>query len=279
MRQSVESVINESKYFEKVLNKILYSTDQQPNASRLVSVIRTQTININRNVNTRENLKKKLRFKLARIIICLRKLTNASSKSFLNEASQLKLLTDTILNHMKENNELKSNELEDDDIDTEVAQMVRANVDYEEFNEFNFLDASEEEEEEVEDNDDDDKEQFGLDESDELYNDDPFVNVSVDIKEFKRFYVFNYVLEEFGNSLDDRVLAEYSEDIVKSLECELEDHVDDLRRDFVNIDKYVKELRVAIGKEWLNKYEEKVFQNKYGQKLLNLNYLEENDEK
>jgi hypothetical protein len=278
MRQSVESVINESKYFEKVFNKILYSTDQQPNASRLVSVIRTQTININRNVNTRENLKKRLRFKLARIIICLRKLTNASSKSFLNEASQLKLLTDTILNHMKENNELKSNELEDDDIDTEVAQMVRANVDYEEFNEFNFLDASEEEEEEVEDNDDD-NEQIGLDESDELYNDDPFVNVSVDIKEFKRFYVFNYVLEEFGNSLDDRVLAEYSEDIVKSLECELEDHVDDLRRDFVNIDKYVKELRVAIGKEWLNKYEEKVFQNKYGQKLLNLNYLEENDEK
>ena len=109
MRQSVESVMNESKYFEKVFNKILYS-DQQPNASRLVSAIRSQAININRNVNTRENLKKKLRFKLARIIICLRKLTNASSKSFLNEASQLKLLTDTILNHMKENNELKSNE-------------------------------------------------------------------------------------------------------------------------------------------------------------------------
>jgi len=275
MRQSVESVINESKYFEKVFNKILYS-DQQPNASRLVSAIRSQAININRNVNTRENLKKKLRFKLARIIICLRKLTNASSKSFLNEASQLKLLTDTILNHMKENNELKSNEKEeehDDEIDSEVAQMVRANVDYEEFNEFNFLDASEEEEDE-EDNDD---EQFEI--GDELYNDDPFVNVSVDIKEFKRFYVFNYVLEEFGNSLDDRVLAEYSEDIVKSLECELEDHVDDLRHDFVNIDKYVKELRIAIAKEWLNKYEEKVFQNKYGPKLLNLNYVEENDEK
>ena len=47
----------------------------------------------------------------------------------------------------------------------------------------------------------------------------------------------------------------------------------------MNIDKYVKELRVAIAKEWLNKYEEKVFQNKYGQKLLNLNYVEENDEK
>ena len=253
-------MINESKYFEKVFNKILYS-NQPKSQSRFVDFINHQPQTINKNVNTKENLKRKLRFKLGRIIICLRKLTNTCSKSFLNETSQLKLLTDTILNHMKENNEHKSSDM--DSIDDVIG------IDYEELNEFNFMDSVEDE--------------FDLDEngdeSEDFYNDDPFVNVSVDIKQFKRFYVFNYVLEEYGNTLDERFLAEYSEDIVKSLESELEGHVKDLRRDFAHIDKYVKELRVAIAKEWLNKYEEKIFQNKYGQKLLNLNYLEENDEK
>ena len=255
LRQSVELVISENKYFEKVFNKLLIS-NQQLN-SQFINIIHPQTTIIKNN-NTRENLKRKLRFKLGCIIICLRKLTNTCSKSFLNESYQLNLLTDTILNHMHENDEYKTSDIE--------------NVDYEELNEFNFMDSTQDELDiEGEEENDEEDENF--------YIDDPFVNVSVDIKEFKRFYVFNYILEEFGNTLDDRFLAEYSEDAAKNFENELEGHVEDLRRDFVHIDKCVKELRIAIAREWLNKYEEKIFQNKYGQKLLNINYLEENEEK
>ena len=74
---------------------------------------------------------------------------------------------------MHENDEYKTSDIE--------------NVDYEELNEFNFMDSTQDELDiEGEEENDEEDENF--------YIDDPFVNVSVDIKEFKRFYVFNYIL-------------------------------------------------------------------------------------
>lgn len=255
-RGHVESILNESKYFEKVFNKILESNQEASESSSLYVVKRKSP---NQNLNTRENLKKKLQFKLARIIMCLRKLTNVCSKNVLNESSQLRLLTETILMHMKENKDVADND-EQLDVEFEIDGVA-----LDDLNEFNFMNMYDEDTE--------------LDNEEDDETDDPFINVSVDLKDFKRFYVYNYVLEEFGKALDEKSVVDFTEDIVESIERELEQNVNDLRKDFLLIDRYVKELRVVIAKEWLTKNDEKIFQNKNDRRLLSVNYVEENDEK
>ena len=273
-RRDIESVLGENKYFEKILHKILQS--------KLLHEATT-----NKNVNTSDKLKKKLRFKLARIIICLRKLTNACDKNFMNDSYQYKYVTDAFLPQSvdieklcdAENDAIDDEEEaedDDDDLDIELELHGLGLNDFEDFNSLSFTQlrlskASLPVENDDEEDDDDDDDVIKTDRT------DAYVDVNLDIKEFKRFYVFNLVLDNHGTHLDETSLVEYTEDIMGSIENEIDECADDLRGDFPHIDNYVKELRAVIAKEWLSRFEDKFLRNTYGQKVSNLNL--ETDEK
>ena len=70
---------------------------------------------------------------------------------------------------------------------------------------------------------------------------------------------FEKLLADHGHLFHDHLHVssiEYSEDIVASIDKEIEQAADDLRKDVTTIDKFIQELRMAEAKEWLKLYEE-----------------------
>ncbi len=71
-------------------------------------------------------------------------------------------------------------------------------------------------------------------------------------------------LEKNGLELNKKeFFVEYSEDIVKSTDNEIECIVSDIRRDFPGVDKHVKELKCAVTKEWLAGYKDRFLNSRY----------------
>ncbi len=92
---------------------------------------------------------------------------------------------------------------------------------------------------------------------DELINQWNFFNATFsDFDETKlhAHYQFNSILIDHGktlNELDNTI--EYTEDIVGSFENEVKVKADELRLDFPLIEKYVKEIRMIVAKEWIER--------------------------
>jgi len=69
-----------------------------------------------------------------------------------------------------------------------------------------------------------------------------------------------YGVEKKGSEIID-----YREDIVRSVELEIEEKASELRKDFPNIDPYLNELHYAVTTEWLSEYKDRYLDNKYSE--------------
>lgn len=79
---------------------------------------------------------------------------------------------------------------------------------------------------------------------------------------YKKRVEFDSILLHQGKNVTNRPhLVEYSENVVESIEKEIEGKLKELRGDFPNIDKFTQELRGIIAKEWLASYQDKYLQS------------------
>ena len=69
---------------------------------------------------------------------------------------------------------------------------------------------------------------------------------------------FDDIIRKHGVELDKkRCNIEYAENIVKSVETEIEKNISELRKDFPDIDKHIKEIRSSVVREWLDDYKKR----------------------
>lgn len=74
---------------------------------------------------------------------------------------------------------------------------------------------------------------------------------------------FEFIITKYG-TMTHRIHLDYSEDILKSVENELELHLAELRNDFKQIDFYViNQLWPIVVTEWLHNYKDSILENKY----------------
>lgn len=297
-KTNIASIVTEDKRIEVIYRNILDSRiNEEKNHDYVISkMIEPFKMTLNQPLNKKaiQDLDAKLKFKLGWIISNLRKLTNACDKKFLNDSSQFEFLTKTLLNHL---NEKSIDNKNDDEIELELELLGLASVDIdaddhydksndvdydinkdasavsfnsEKINQWNFFNS-------FKDFDDSDfssssSYQSPLHQSSTLakdYND-----------KLNKYYQFNSILIDHGRNLSEKEnsqLIDYTEDIAGSIEHEIQSKIDELRIDFPLIDKFIKELRMIIAKEWIGKYGEDLKNNKDGS--LHIIKTNETDEK
>lgn len=167
------------------------------------------------------NLRKKLNFKLACIILSFKRLTSAFENDFLDDYTKIDLVKEIIFN------DLKNKSPEDTEEQLDLLDLLGLNV------------------------------------NDHLEDDD---EIAIEMESF--FYgedTENIKMDLFltENAKISNPIIEYTEDIVQSISNEIEEKASDLRTDFPNIDKHIKDLQVLITTEWLDDYKERYLDATY----------------
>lgn len=74
--------------------------------------------------------------------------------------------------------------------------------------------------------------------------------------------------------------VDYTEDIVGSIENEIQIKIDELKTDFPQIENHMKELRMIIAKEWISKNEENIVGSKKNEEnTKKLNTIDKTEDK
>lgn len=227
--QSFNNVRNTSelKNYRKNLEAIILLKPEYRNISN--NILRTATKQATLDSNNERDLEKKLNFKLGLIVVCFKRLTEACEKNYLDNQAKLGLIKEILTNELSNKN---------------IEEVE---------NEFDFLELL----------------GFDVNENDEI--DDILSELYPTDQEIAREKL-DYFLHENGTKIDVNNLnrfgekfVEYTEDIVKSVEKEIEEKASDLRKDFPNIDKHLKDLKCIITKEWLDDYKDRYLDAQFNQ--------------
>lgn len=240
-RVELEKILNDNRKYLQIYEEIIEKFDQLNKPK----------------VPDKQNLGRKLKFRLSYIISLIRKLTNTCNKAYLNDSSKLRLLTDTIIGKL-------DNVDSDDDTGIEIELLGFDAFDFEDFDVDSSLG----------------EQLFGSEENYAKFLTEDYSNLS----RSERNELFEHLLAGFTPELKLKYLAkiksdyflyqngkqvsnpfvDYEENVIECLEKELKLKVDELKHDFEFIDKYISQLRVLVAKEWMHNYEDKYLQSMYG---------------
>jgi hypothetical protein len=253
------------------------------------SVLATRKPNDSRSASPHQlrNAKAKLSFKLARVILLLRNLVNACNKKYINESVQFRLLANTMLRQNIFNRAdddvsrslLKSSSIDELDEDDERDDDMEDEDSDDEFRiEFEILGLTSDEKADEsalrvyshrEDGDNEDDYEDDEDEDDDL--DDNYSIILNGLLSNGKLIDNEYssILSNYAAKLNGKQqesLVDYKEDMVSSIERDVEEVVKDLRADYPDIDRYVQDIYLTMAKEWLGKYEDELLKGKYRQR-------------
>jgi hypothetical protein len=286
-REELLKVLRENPNFNRIIDEILDSISE---------------LKQNQNIRTIDRIEAKLRFKFACIIHEFKKLTLACNKKYLDHSSQLKLLTATVLNNVDTLNDFIEKNFDDLELEIEIMNL---NIGFDTENEPSDLSAIDEIGDVLE------KDQAIM-LNEEAHEEECYVDLSKDAKskdthyyledceennvlldavllssslkkedELKKNQDLESIITTYGHRIPSNHLtaqSEYTEDIIESVEREIERHAHDLRTDFPSIDKYIFDLRMCMAKDWLIAYEDKFMQYKYGEKFFDsINYQDDKE--
>lgn len=179
------------------------------------------------NLISESKLKTKLAFKLASIILCLKRLTDACGCNYIDEKTKYDLIRNSLIKTT--NSEFNQNEISQHDGDD--------------------------------------------DNQDEVFKDYDETLLEEHLGETDRLK--HVILTNFGKNVNNSVSVDYTEDIIKSTEKEIEQHLEGLRCDFPHIDDCISDhLWPLIVSEWLYDYKDSILNLKYNVKNYNENYKE-----
>jgi hypothetical protein len=278
-----------SVVFENIELKKIYENVANSHSSSLSSSSSSSsTLMMSQPLSHRQTqiYKAKLSFRLARVILLLRKLINACNKKYISEDVQFRLLANTMLrqnifNRIVDDESRKSlnlfdeNDAADDvDVDVDVDDLI---IEFEILgltdNNNNNNNSNNDEHtlrindsEVVEDRDDENNDENDENDDDDDEDDDNDDDLSYSIilndlisnqKSIKSEYfsiLSNYATKL--NNAEQQSIVEYKEDMVSSIEQEVETIVGQMRVDYPDIDKFVQDIYLIMAKEWLSKYED-----------------------
>lgn len=213
-KKQMETIISLNPEYKKISNRILATAAVSKNTAIPVHG---------------KELQSKLDFKLAMIVACFKRLTQACENNFIDDKTKLDLIKEILANELRNKN---IEEIE---------------------NEFDFLELL----------------GFEVNEEDEM--DEILMELNPTEKELAD-QEFDEFLDENGTKLDLNQLnnfgekfVEYTEDIVQSVNVEIEEKASELRKDFPGIDKHLKDLQCLITKEWLDDYKDRYLDTKFNQ--------------
>ncbi len=223
---------------------------------------------------TLQRLEAKLKYKLGCINQCLNRLTEACNSQLLDKSAHLKLLNSIILNGNSEDN---LDDFLEKDFDERALEIEISNL-----NEYTTSDAAAQKECDFYHDGEVVRRAilnnstygvFGMDTGYYSYSDnkskedalalDGLFSCTSSDKLPKNSTQMGTILTAHGRVMNNfESAAEFSEDIVASIEAEIDQHVDELRGDVPGIEKHVQDMKLMLAKDWLRLYADQCLEYK-----------------
>jgi hypothetical protein len=247
------------------------------------------------NKRTLHRLEDKLKYNLGCIIQCLDKLTEACQQKRLGTTAHLSLLNTTILNNERGFNNFLDRNMDDMALENELLNL----------NEFAADQAASASSSQISPGHELLKRSFlasyaldsvldtrgvvqngyftlsdrSIDDSAEFFasicTSTLILDRVADVKSSKNSAEVQSVLSTHGKMVTDPAMVEFSEDIVASVERDINQRIEELRADVGNIEKYVHEMKMVAVKDWLRAYAYQCFEYSQDDQIIDKVHFDE----
>jgi len=172
----------------------------------------------------KKNLQRKLNFKLAWIVLAIKRMISAFECNYLDDTAKLDLIKEIVINELKRNEK---------DLDSKLDVLDLLGFDSNEADEDEEL-----------------LYQLDLENNQKEHDFDTFLKEN------------GKNLSNLGTNSYGQPLTDYCEDIQQSVDQEILNKITDLRNDFPEIDKHIKKLKFIVISDWFSEYQERFLESK-----------------